>query len=54
MIRHHRDACVLCKIYVSFVKIIWLGILNTFRTIYFEEIVSFKYKIEELNLSFAI
>jgi len=31
----------------------WLGILNTFRTFYYEEILSFKHKIEELNLEFA-
>jgi hypothetical protein len=31
-----------------------LGILNTFRTFYYEEIVGFKYKIEEFNLSFAM
>jgi len=32
---------------------IWLGILNTFRTLYFEEIINYKYKIEELNLEFV-
>jgi len=31
----------------------WLGILNTFRTLYYEEIISFKHKIEEFNLEFA-
>ena len=31
----------------------WLGILDAFRTFYFDEIMSFKYKIEEFNLSFA-
>lgn len=31
----------------------WLGILNTFRTFYYEEIISFRHKIEELNLEFA-
>ena len=33
---------------------LWLGILNDLRTFYFEEILSFKLKIEELNLGFAI
>jgi len=32
MIRHHREACVLYKIYVSFVKIIWLATIRNFRT----------------------
>jgi len=32
---------------------LWLEILNTFRTLYYEEIMSFKYKVEELNLEFA-
>jgi len=33
--------------------ILGLDIVATFRTIYFEEIASFKYKIEEFNLSYV-
>ena len=32
MIRHHRDACILYKINMCFVKIIWLAIANEVRT----------------------
>jgi len=32
---------------------LWLGILNTFRTFYYEDIIDFKYRIEELNFEFA-
>ena len=33
--------------------ILRLGIMDTFRTVHFEEIASFKYKIEEFNLSYV-
>jgi hypothetical protein len=53
MIHHHRDAFVLYKIYVSFVKIIWLPLVDTFRTFYFNEFIGLKDKLEIIKSNFV-